>query len=468
MNSLYTSGVRQTNSLQADIERLRNGDHSPALLGQISASLSAMQRTIDDYDSMTKREIIKAKQEKAQMRVQKFRADYAELRSQFDRLRGEAVAAQQEANRAELISSSSTAPMSPQTLVADSKTHRPILHFTQACALRQKLFLNPHFAAQHHNPGWEEESSGPLTNTASFRIQTRIRLGQLRATSVGFDLSKEAHHGLLEKAVEGANIALNDVAHQFGEAMDGLDVSKVLDAVSKEAVTRFEDATHRVDALKRLIEDLINSAEELRLDADQVPVGKDSFSFNVFVQKLAGHVESIIVDLEKELALPSPENQTDAFKQRNATITLILDKVENAIVRVYALWDVSEAEARMRFRPVKTHIRDVILVIGKLADEHPAVANAIVVAAVMGTVPSIGKLIVLRPLLTVLGFGPAGPIKGSLAASMQRFFFGGMIIPGGWFSLLQSVSMKPTGVAIGIANALKLAIAGIVGGAKIF
>lgn len=35
--------------------------------GQISASLSAMARTIDDYDSMTKREIIKAKQEKAQM-----------------------------------------------------------------------------------------------------------------------------------------------------------------------------------------------------------------------------------------------------------------------------------------------------------------------------------------------------------------------------------------------------------------
>ena len=37
------------------------------LLGQISASLAAMQRTIDDYDSMAKREMIKAKQEKAQM-----------------------------------------------------------------------------------------------------------------------------------------------------------------------------------------------------------------------------------------------------------------------------------------------------------------------------------------------------------------------------------------------------------------
>ena len=36
MNSLYTSGVRQTNSLQADLERLRNGDNSPALLGEFS------------------------------------------------------------------------------------------------------------------------------------------------------------------------------------------------------------------------------------------------------------------------------------------------------------------------------------------------------------------------------------------------------------------------------------------------
>lgn len=86
MNSLYTLGVRQTNSLQADLERLRAGDTSASLLGkssiavtrlrlmlnhvgQISASLSAMHRTVDDYDSMTKREIIKAKQEKAQMLV---------------------------------------------------------------------------------------------------------------------------------------------------------------------------------------------------------------------------------------------------------------------------------------------------------------------------------------------------------------------------------------------------------------
>lgn len=87
MQSLYTLGVRQTTAIQADLERLRAGDHSVTLLGtlsfaqrpssedllskislgQISASLASFNRTVDDYDSMAKREVIKLKQEKALM-----------------------------------------------------------------------------------------------------------------------------------------------------------------------------------------------------------------------------------------------------------------------------------------------------------------------------------------------------------------------------------------------------------------
>ncbi|KAN0091236.1 Snare region anchored in the vesicle membrane C-terminus domain containing protein [Tylopilus felleus] len=109
MNSLYTLGTRQTNSLHADLERLRNGDNSASLLGQISASLAAMQRTIEDYDAMIKREIIKAKQEKGQMRVQKFRQDYADLKSQFERIQSERAAAQ----RNELLQGTPSGIQSP-------------------------------------------------------------------------------------------------------------------------------------------------------------------------------------------------------------------------------------------------------------------------------------------------------------------------------------------------------------------
>lgn len=90
MQSLYTLGVRQTTAIQADLERLRGGDSTVSLLGtarylpcrlppaapelgdlvslgQISASLASFNRTVDDYDSMAKREVIKSKQEKAFM-----------------------------------------------------------------------------------------------------------------------------------------------------------------------------------------------------------------------------------------------------------------------------------------------------------------------------------------------------------------------------------------------------------------
>ncbi|KAI0363133.1 V-snare-domain-containing protein, partial [Pilatotrama ljubarskyi] len=91
--------------------RLRNGENSASLLGQISASLAAMHWTVEDYDSMAKREIIKAKQEKAMMRIQKFRADYADLRAQFEQIKSEREAS----TRAELLSSasSSTTPLTP-------------------------------------------------------------------------------------------------------------------------------------------------------------------------------------------------------------------------------------------------------------------------------------------------------------------------------------------------------------------
>ncbi|THH32307.1 hypothetical protein EUX98_g1878 [Antrodiella citrinella] len=78
---------------------------------------TAASQTVDDYDSMAKREIIKAKQEKAMMRVAKFRTDYTELRSQFERVKGEREAV----TRSELLASSSSSSMPHSPLPGDSR-----------------------------------------------------------------------------------------------------------------------------------------------------------------------------------------------------------------------------------------------------------------------------------------------------------------------------------------------------------
>jgi len=79
-----------------------------------------MNKTIEDYDSMAKREMIKAKQEKALMRVQKFRSDYNEFRGQLERLKAEKA----EADRTELLGASTSTTSHSASAGSSSDTRR--------------------------------------------------------------------------------------------------------------------------------------------------------------------------------------------------------------------------------------------------------------------------------------------------------------------------------------------------------
>ena len=61
--------------------------HIPFRPGQISASLTSLSRTIDDYHALARRELIPEKQQKAFERVKNFRADLVDYRERLDRLK---------------------------------------------------------------------------------------------------------------------------------------------------------------------------------------------------------------------------------------------------------------------------------------------------------------------------------------------------------------------------------------------
>jgi hypothetical protein len=69
MNSLYSLCRRQVTSLQTDLTELETiattTGTTASLNGQITASLSALNRTIEDYDNMARREIVEVHKEKA-------------------------------------------------------------------------------------------------------------------------------------------------------------------------------------------------------------------------------------------------------------------------------------------------------------------------------------------------------------------------------------------------------------------
>ncbi|KAJ5610152.1 GOSR2/Membrin/Bos1 [Penicillium lagena] len=104
-NSLFNSALKQSSAIRRDLDTFAQSPatSSAALQGQISASLTSLSRTVDDYSALSKKELIQEKQEKAFERVKNFRNELADYRTQLDQLRKEREEAQSATNRSELL-----------------------------------------------------------------------------------------------------------------------------------------------------------------------------------------------------------------------------------------------------------------------------------------------------------------------------------------------------------------------------
>ncbi|KAF8477100.1 synaptobrevin [Kalaharituber pfeilii] len=127
MNSLFNSALKQSQSVKRDLDTFSENPltSSPALLGQISASLASLTRTVEDYESMARRELVPAKQEKAFSRVKNFRKEIQEYRGQFERLKSERTENEHTSNRSELLGRrghSSATPDNPYAYATNINT----------------------------------------------------------------------------------------------------------------------------------------------------------------------------------------------------------------------------------------------------------------------------------------------------------------------------------------------------------
>ncbi|WOO80838.1 Protein transport protein bos1 [Vanrija pseudolonga] len=111
MNSLNALGNRQVASLQADLARFEQGEGGPSIQGQITTTLSALSRLVDDYDSMARREMNTAAREKANTRVLKLKTEHKDLKGRFEKAKSEG----QQRNRDQLLGSSTAMGAGPNS-----------------------------------------------------------------------------------------------------------------------------------------------------------------------------------------------------------------------------------------------------------------------------------------------------------------------------------------------------------------
>ncbi|KAI8391769.1 uncharacterized protein BYT42DRAFT_207926 [Radiomyces spectabilis] len=140
MNSLYNHALKQSQALQRDLDKFATGqDASAGLQGQITASFNSLQRSIDDYDNLAKRELIATKKETAQTRVKTFRQSLQEMKTRFEMIKKQHETQKYEQNRESLLARRPTrTSLTPDITSAPEYPYQSRSEF----AMRQHSFID--------------------------------------------------------------------------------------------------------------------------------------------------------------------------------------------------------------------------------------------------------------------------------------------------------------------------------------
>ncbi|PGH33678.1 pyruvate dehydrogenase E2 component (dihydrolipoamide acetyltransferase) [[Emmonsia] crescens] len=214
INSLFNAALKQSSALRRDLDAFAESPTttSPAVQGQISASLTSFSRTIDDYSSLSKQELIPAKQELAFERLKNFRTELADYRQLFDRLRKEREDAQSTSNRNELLGRRPHHASTPENPYAQSNLPQ------------SSPFANPNYPHHRSSPSGSGFSGGPADYTRenhalreqSFFSNTNSQLDEFldRGRAVLGDLGQQ------REMLKGTQRRLYSVANTLGVSGD--------------------------------------------------------------------------------------------------------------------------------------------------------------------------------------------------------------------------------------------------------
>ncbi|KAF2870564.1 v-SNARE protein-like protein Bos1 [Massariosphaeria phaeospora] len=214
MNALFNSALRQSTSLRKDLDLFADSaTPSPALQGQISASLTSFARTIDDYAKLAKQEPVQTKQEKAFERLKTFKSELGEYRDSFQRIKSVNEEMQTTANRTELLGRRphhASTPENPYSLPANASTysHSPFAP-TAPPSANAPYRPNPYASGAPQNSAAEYGREDHAFREQNFFAQSSVQLDEFldRGRAVLGDLSdqKDMLKGTQRRLYNAAN-----------------------------------------------------------------------------------------------------------------------------------------------------------------------------------------------------------------------------------------------------------------------
>jgi len=193
---------------------------------------------------------------------------------------------------------------------------------------------------------------------------------------------------------------------------------------SAEAAKRVQDLVDGLSNVVSVAGELTAKIQDQGLDQKRVS--------ELFANELANLRET----LEAEFPNPTEAPQHD---ERKELIGRVLEWAEDAMVRVCESLGMPGEDIRPTFHKLLPPIQNVLTTTGDLVEQHPQFLEIVLWTGVIMIIP---EGFILRPILSMFGFGPDGPAKRSAASWAQRRFWGAAVARGSWFARLQSAGMS--------------------------
>ncbi|KAH0828908.1 hypothetical protein J3R83DRAFT_2327 [Lanmaoa asiatica] len=237
-----------------------------------------------------------------------------------------------------------------------------------------------------------------------------------------------------------------EMAKEYEKTLQDYVPRLLSDAASYFKSTKFTDITfamHHIVDTTATFRDNIKGA----LDAHHI-------TFDALTEELEGIFMVIVKDLEK---IPPPD-KAPGHAERAEMVDNILDDTSVALVKVATRYGIEEEVVTTYLVTLRPHLHALTVAVGDINEQHPQLLPAIAFSVVALLIP---ESWILRPFLSLLGFGPAGPVKGSAAAWLQRRFWGVAVDAGSWFSWLQKAGMGIYPKWAGLATKVPLLVGGL-------
>ncbi|KAH8824231.1 hypothetical protein DL96DRAFT_1613448 [Flagelloscypha sp. PMI_526] len=140
-------------------------------------------------------------------------------------------------------------------------------------------------------------------------------------------------------------------------------------------------------------------------------------------------IEEVLVFFEQEIP-DSGEGLCPRFERK---VGAVLARFGALLIRKLVERGVDEDWITDKWMTIEANLK----IVAMFACDHPLIFGAMIVGVIVG----VKRNCVALWLLSLLGFGPLGPIKGSFAAWFQSSFWGAAVAKSSWFAWFQAAGM---------------------------